>query len=105
MHRKENKTKKGDIVNIQHPSRPVNQATTAGNDQQFYRPPGSTNIVPENLRAQDAADYLGVSASTLAKLRMRENRARGPKFSRLGGVIIYRRSDLDEWVSENAVPN
>jgi hypothetical protein len=52
----------------------------------------------QNMRPAEAAGYLRVSESTLAKLRMRTNRAKGPKFGRLGGCVIYRKSDLDAWV-------
>jgi predicted DNA-binding transcriptional regulator AlpA len=51
------------------------------------------------LRPIEAAEYCGLSQSTLAKMRMRHSRANGPKFGRLGGCVIYRRSDLDDWIS------
>lgn len=58
----------------------------------------------EYLRPQDAARYLGISPSTLAKLRMRANRAKGPAFSSpLGRYIVYRRSDLDAWLERSLV--
>ena len=44
------------------------------------------------VRAPDAAKYLGLSASTLAKLRMTGD---GPAFSKLGRrVVVYRLVDL-----------
>ncbi len=57
----------------------------------------------ENMRPPAAAEYLGVSESQLAKLRMLSNRDRGPPFSKVGGVIIYTRTNLDEWIRANAV--
>ena len=51
---------------------------------------------PIYLRPKQAARYLGVSESVLAKMRMR---AEGPPFLKLGKrVVLYRRSDLDEWL-------
>ena len=49
------------------------------------------------LRAPQAAEYLSVSESTLAKLRLRGN---GPRYSRPLGtrLIIYSQVDLDAWV-------
>ncbi len=58
---------------------------------------------PEYMRPHDAARYTGISGSTLAKLRMRANRANGPRFVKLSGCVIYRRSDLDDWIKENVV--
>lgn len=55
----------------------------------------------ENLRARDAADYVGISESTLAKLRMAVNINKGPRFAKLGGAIVYRRSDLDDWLQRS----
>lgn len=59
--------------------------------------------VSDNLRPREAAAYVGLSESTLAKLRMRENRPMGPVFHRLGGSVIYRRADLDAWIDANRV--
>lgn len=50
------------------------------------------------LRPGQAADYIGISQSTLAKMRVS---GIGPVFSKLGRTVIYRRSDLDAWVQEN----
>ncbi|MDU8914107.1 helix-turn-helix domain-containing protein [Aestuariicoccus sp. MJ-SS9] len=57
----------------------------------------------ENMRASEAARYLGLSVSKLAKLRMRHNQAVGPRYAKLCGVVIYRRRDLDEWLKSNLV--
>ena len=54
-----------------------------------------------NLRAPQAAKYLGISKSKLAKLRMATNRAEGPRFSKIAGCVIYRRADLDAWIEAN----
>ncbi len=51
------------------------------------------------LRPPQAADYLGLSASTLAKMRLRGD---GPVYSKLGPrLVCYEQSDLDAWVTEH----
>jgi predicted DNA-binding transcriptional regulator AlpA len=50
------------------------------------------------LRPGDAAAYLGFSASTLAKMRLRGD---GPPFAKLGlRMVVYDTQDLDAWVNE-----
>ena len=48
------------------------------------------------LRTSEAADYIGLSKSTLEKLRVTGG---GPEYAALGRVVVYRFEDLDEWVS------
>jgi predicted DNA-binding transcriptional regulator AlpA len=49
------------------------------------------------LRPPEAGRYIGLSASTLAKQRLRGD---GPKFVRLSPRAIgYLRTDLDDWVT------
>ena len=49
------------------------------------------------LRPPEAAPYIGLSVSTLAKQRLRGD---GPKFVRLSPRAIgYLQADLDEWIS------
>jgi predicted DNA-binding transcriptional regulator AlpA len=49
------------------------------------------------LRPPEAAPYIGLSVSTLAKQRLRGD---GPKFVRLSPRAIgYLQADLDEWVA------
>ena len=49
------------------------------------------------LRAPEAAGYLGLSASTLAKMRMRGD---GPLYSKLGTrIVVYDRDDLEAWLT------
>ena len=55
------------------------------------------------VRPRDAALYTSIPLSTLAKLRMRANRAKGPKVVKISGCVIYRKSDLDEWMEQNVV--
>lgn len=47
---------------------------------------------------KQAADYLQLSHSWLAKLRVYGD---GPTFVKLGRRILYRKSDLDDWASNN----
>ena len=48
------------------------------------------------LNAQEAAKYVGLSSSTLAKLRLRGG---GVPFLKLGRRVAYRRQDLDSWLA------
>ena len=50
---------------------------------------------PLVLDAENAANRLGLSASTLAKLRLTGN---GPAYSKLGRRVVYRVDDLEDWV-------
>ncbi|MCX7309751.1 MAG: helix-turn-helix domain-containing protein [Afipia sp.] len=50
---------------------------------------------PEVLRARDAARLVGLSESTLAKLRLNGN---GPAYCKLGRRVVYRRTDLADWL-------
>lgn len=53
-------------------------------------------MTPTKLRAPAAADYLGLSASTLAKMRLRGD---GPVYMKAGPrVVLYDRADLDAWL-------
>lgn len=57
------------------------------------------NMDTPYLSAEEAADYIGLSASYLAKLRMGTGQQIGPKFLRIGQrAIRYRRTDLDDWM-------
>ena len=48
------------------------------------------------LRTPGAAEYIGLSASTLEKMRLSGD---GPRFVRLGGRAVgYDRQDLDAWL-------
>lgn len=56
-------------------------------------------MVTALLTVRDAANYLGISESTLYVWR---HRRIGPPSFRLGprGRVMYRRTALDEWVDE-----
>ena len=50
------------------------------------------------LRPSEAAPLLGLSQSTLAKMRLRGD---GPPYSKLGKrIVVYELSDLERWVAE-----
>lgn len=53
-----------------------------------------------NIRVREAADYVGLSKSTLDKLRCYGT---GPGYFKLGRAVVYRKSDLDDWVAEHGV--
>ncbi len=51
---------------------------------------------PRILRTPEAASYVGLSASTLEKMRLSGG---GPRFIRLGGRAVgYELRDLDAWL-------
>lgn len=56
----------------------------------------------ELLTAQEAADYLRLAKSTLAKLRCIGG---GPPYVQLGRRIAYRRADLDAWLAKRVAKN
>lgn len=47
------------------------------------------------LRTKDAASYLGLSKSTLEKMRVTGG---GPIYSALGRIVVYEVGDLDAYV-------
>ena len=62
------------------------------------------NITPQNidpgtipqryLRTPEAARFLGLSGRTLEKHR---TYGTGPRYSKLGGRVVYRMADLQDW--------
>ncbi len=54
----------------------------------------------EMLTVREAAKYLGCS---VALLRLWKRQGRGPKVFQVGGLVRYRRQELDEFVSANLV--
>lgn len=53
----------------------------------------------EWMRRSEAAAYLRLSVSGLAHMACR---GVGPRFSKAGSVVRYRKSDLDDWLSVDA---
>lgn len=50
------------------------------------------------LNAEQAAQFLGVSKSTLAKMRLY---GRGPVYLKLGRRVAYAREDMMTWLTRN----
>ena len=51
--------------------------------------------MPKVITAKVAARLVGLSASTLAKLRLNGN---GPVYCKLGRRVVYRSGDLEQWL-------
>ena len=58
-----------------------------------------TNMPPRYLRTPEAARFLGLSGRTLEKHR---TYGTGPRYSKLGGRVVYRVEDLQAWVDRGA---
>jgi predicted DNA-binding transcriptional regulator AlpA len=52
------------------------------------------------LSASEAAKFVGLSESTLAKLRLYGN---GPQYCKLGRRVVYRAGDLETWLQSRIV--
>ncbi len=60
----------------------------------------STENRRKRLWAKQAAEYLGISRSTLAKWRMNSS---GPKWHRCGPrLVFYYQDELDTWLAGSA---
>ncbi len=59
----------------------------------------ATNIPPRYLRTPEAARFLGLSGRTLEKHR---TYGTGPRYSKLGGRVVYRVDDLQAWVDRGS---
>ena len=51
--------------------------------------------IPKVVTAKVAARFVGLSESTLAKLRLNGN---GPVYCKLGRRVVYRPADLEQWL-------
>jgi predicted DNA-binding transcriptional regulator AlpA len=51
--------------------------------------------MPKVFSAKVAARFVGLSESTLAKLRLNGN---GPIYCKLGRRVVYRPADLEQWL-------
>jgi predicted DNA-binding transcriptional regulator AlpA len=55
------------------------------------------NISKHRLRAPEAAEYVRLSTSTLAKMRLRGD---GPRYAKAGPrIVVYERQHLDDWLT------
>lgn len=50
------------------------------------------------MNSDEAAEKLGLSNSTLAKMRVY---GRGPQYLKLGRRVVYSLADLEAWLNEN----
>ena len=57
-------------------------------------------LLPKVLTAKTAARFVGLSESTLAKLRLNGN---GPVYCKLGRRVLYRPVDLEQWLQSRVV--
>lgn len=57
---------------------------------------------PITLTAREAAEFLGLAPSTLAKLRLGGS---GPVYCKLGRRVIYRQQDLASWLESRVAIN
>ena len=67
------------------------------------RAPGGTDwqtLQRRWLRVREAAAHLNVSVGALNRLRCTGG---GPKFAKLGAVVVYDIGDLDLWATERKV--
>jgi predicted DNA-binding transcriptional regulator AlpA len=61
-------------------------------------PSGGCRRGRTNLRAPAAAQYIGLSTSTLAKMRLRGD---GPPYSKAGQrIVVYDLADLGGWLAD-----
>jgi excisionase family DNA binding protein len=68
----------------------------------FGRSEGRMTMSDATLSAEEAAKFLGLATSTLAKLRLSGH---GPVYCKLGRRVVYRREDLEAWLESRAVRN
>lgn len=59
----------------------------------------AAQLPPRYLRTPEAARFLGLSGRTLEKHR---TYGTGPRYSKLGGRVVYRVEDLQAWVDRGA---
>ena len=61
--------------------------------------PNLAGLPPRYLRTPEAARFVGLSIRTLEKHRIYGT---GPRYSKLGGRVVYRLEDLQAWVESGA---
>lgn len=59
----------------------------------------TSGLPPRYLRTPEAARFLGLSGRTLEKHR---TYGTGPRYSKLGGRVVYRLEDLQAWAELGA---
>jgi predicted DNA-binding transcriptional regulator AlpA len=53
-------------------------------------------VTSPHVRVREAANYVGLSKSTLDKLRMGSD---GPTYLKVGRAVVYHVADLDTWLA------
>lgn len=51
------------------------------------------------LTRTEAAEYLRIKPNTMSKWASHPDKFEGPPYSKVGSVVLYKVSDLDEWVA------
>jgi predicted DNA-binding transcriptional regulator AlpA len=62
-------------------------------------PATPAEMPPRYLRTPEAARFVGLSLRTLEKHRIYGT---GPRYSKIGGRVVYRLDDLQAWVEAGA---
>ena len=62
-------------------------------------PANFADLPPRYLRTPEAARFVGLSIRALEKHRIYGT---GPRYSKLGGRVVYRIEDLQAWVESGA---
>jgi len=57
----------------------------------------------EHMPPASAAEYVNLSPSLMAKMRMKSDPRRGPPFIKIGKSVLYRKCDLDSWLESHIV--
>ena len=60
--------------------------------------PDNKDELNKLFTAKEAASYLRIGYSTLARLRMT---GEGPAYGRVGGSVVYRKRDLDTYIAKS----
>ena len=69
----------------------------------MYPIPPKPVIPTTMLRPQQAAEYVKLTTSTLAKMRLRGD---GPTFSKAGPrIVVYDKRELDAWLQKRKFQN
>jgi predicted DNA-binding transcriptional regulator AlpA len=68
----------------------------------FGRSEGRMTMSDASLSAEEAAKFLGLAISTLAKSR---GTGKGPVYCKLGRRVVYRKEDLEAWLESRVVRN
>lgn len=71
------------------------------NSSIVHNPPSAEKVIEDRLLSEvHAADYLDLAVSTLQKRRIA---GLPPRWVKLGRLVKYRKSDLDDWIRQSVV--